>query len=159
MFEFGFLDRPFLFPSFLSGLFQFSSKRQAICDLGRDVVWIFVSLSPRHIYPFGGVSLNSVSLVKCPRIWQTSVSVDFPIVINSFFLRNVQICMSRPVDNNVLQWNWEWFFFRHIWLNPRFHPSRHYEIRLSLTQLCDVNQSVTAATRLGSVCAALIRRR
>ena len=31
---------------------------------GRDVVWIFVSLSPGHMYPFGGVSFNSVNLVK-----------------------------------------------------------------------------------------------
>ena len=31
---------------------------------GRDVVWIFVSLTPDHIYPFGGVSFNYVNLVK-----------------------------------------------------------------------------------------------
>ena len=31
---------------------------------GRDVVWMFVSLHPDHIYPFGGVSFNNVNLVK-----------------------------------------------------------------------------------------------
>ena len=31
---------------------------------GRDVVWMFVSLLPDHIYPFGGVSFNNVNLVK-----------------------------------------------------------------------------------------------
>ena len=31
---------------------------------GRDVVWIFVSPSPDHKNPFGGVSFNNVNLVK-----------------------------------------------------------------------------------------------
>ena len=39
------------------------------------------------------------------------------------------------------------------------HPSRHCEIRLSLSQLCGVNEGATTVTKLGSVCAALIRRR
>ena len=31
---------------------------------GRNVVWIVVSLSPDHMYPFGGVTFSSINLVK-----------------------------------------------------------------------------------------------
>ena len=89
---------------------------------GRDVVWMFVSLLPDHKNPVGGVSFNSVNLVKtCPRIWQISTSVDIPVVINSFFLCHIQIGVSWRDDINVFQWNREWFFFRHIEMNSRFN--------------------------------------
>ena len=51
-------------PAFLDSerLYLFSSKLLAIHDL--VVACIFVSLSPDHIYPFGGFSFNKVNLVK-----------------------------------------------------------------------------------------------
>ena len=42
----------------------------------------------------------------------------------------------------------------------RVHPSGHYEIRLSLAQLCGVNKAPLQLLRsVHSVCAALIRRK
>ena len=69
--------------------------------------------------------------VTCPRIWQTSVFIDVPIIINSFFLCNVQICMSWPCDINIFQWNGECFFFRQIELKSRFVVMMADEITLS----------------------------
>ena len=92
-----------------------------MCDLDVMLFGFFVSILPNHIYPFGGVSFNKVKFCEtCPRIWQFSISVDIPIVINSFFLWNVQVGMSWPDDINVFQWIGEWFFFWHVLLNSRF---------------------------------------
>ena len=55
---------PILVFLFLQRLFQFLSKRQAICDLDVMSFGFFVSLTPDQIYPFGGVSFNNVNLVK-----------------------------------------------------------------------------------------------
>ena len=64
MIEFWLLDCPFFASLFFERLFQFSSTRQAICDL--DVMsFEFLSFSPPdHMYPFGRVSFNNVNLVK-----------------------------------------------------------------------------------------------
>ena len=112
--EFWFLDSPLLLLFFWAAFpILVQASGHMWCE--RDVVWIFVSLLPDHMYPFGRVSFNlRESCESCRRSWQTSVSVDIPIIINSFFLCNVQICMSCPHYVNTLQWNWEWFFFRHI---------------------------------------------
>ena len=55
-----------------------------------------------------------------PRIWQASVRIDIPIIINAIFLHFVQISVSRPCYIHVFQWNRERFFFRHTQLNSRF---------------------------------------
>ena len=47
-----------------------------------------------------------------PRIRQTSVWIDNPIIIDPFFLQHVQIRMSRPNYVNVFQWNRVCFFHR-----------------------------------------------
>ena len=71
---------PIIASLFFGRLFQFSSKRQAICDLG-VLSFEFLSVSPPdHMYPFGGVSFNSVNLVKPVRQSDRLLfSVDIPI--------------------------------------------------------------------------------
>ena len=55
-----------------------------------------------------------------PRIWQASVRIDIPIVIDTFLLHDVQISVSRPGHINVFQWDRECFILRHVELNLRF---------------------------------------
>ena len=76
---------------------------------------------PDHIYPFGGFSFEKSELCESsPRIWQMSARIDIPEIVNSYFMHDVQISMSRPSFINKFQWNRECFFLRHIDLNSRF---------------------------------------
>ena len=56
-----------------------------------------------------------------PWIWQTSIHIDVPIIVNTAFLQHIKICLSSPGHINVFQWSWKRFFFRHMELNSRFH--------------------------------------
>ena len=49
-----------------------------------------------------------------PRIWQVSGRINIPTVINTFFLQDVQIKVSRPCHINVFHWIKECFFLRHV---------------------------------------------
>ena len=99
---------------------------------GCDVVWILVSLTPDCLHPFWGASFNNVNLVKSsPWLWHISVVVNIPVSIQSFFLCNLQICISWPVDINIIRWNKIWFFCRHVQLNPRFNMMTINEISLN----------------------------
>ena len=64
MFAFQFLDCPFLCFSSSSGFSNSCPSVTGHMWSGRDVVWIFVTLFPHHMYPFRGVSSNNVNLVK-----------------------------------------------------------------------------------------------
>ena len=55
-----------------------------------------------------------------PRVWQVLARIDIPVVVNSFFLHDVQISASRFCYVPVLQVNRECFFLKHIELNSRF---------------------------------------
>ena len=46
--------------------------------------------------------------------------IDVPTVVDTSFLQYIQTCVRRPGLVNILQWNWERFFFRHVELNSRF---------------------------------------
>ena len=46
--------------------------------------------------------------------------IDIPIIVNTFFLHDVKISMSRPRYINIFQWNKECFFLRHVELNSSF---------------------------------------
>ena len=62
---------------------------------GLVVAWIFVSLLPDHIYPFGGFSFNSLNLVNLSK-------------------NLTNVCSNRHSSNR------QCFFLRHIELNSRF---------------------------------------
>ena len=112
--EFWLLVFPFLFFSTLSGFSNlgpyfwpymiWSGSRLNFCQ------------SPSRYIPWE-VSLS----LPFSRIWQASVRIDIPIVIDKFLLHDVQISVSRFCDINVFQWNRECFFFRHMELNSKFH--------------------------------------
>ena len=110
---------PFLFLSILSGFTNFCPYFWPHVS-GLVVDWNFVSLSPEHTYPLGSFFQWSKLRETFPRIWQASVQIDIPIVIDTFPLHDVQISVSSPCYISVLQWNRECFFFRHIELNSRF---------------------------------------
>ena len=55
-----------------------------------------------------------------PRIWQMSVGIDIPAIVNTLFLHHIEIGMCGPGFISVIQWNWECFFLRHVELNSRF---------------------------------------
>ena len=55
-----------------------------------------------------------------PWIWQMSVRVDIPAIVNSFLLQQVQISVSWPRYINVFHCNRECFFLRHTELNSKF---------------------------------------
>ena len=46
------------------------------------------------------------------RIWQMLVRIDIPVIVNSFFLHDIQISMTGPSYINVFQWIREGFFLR-----------------------------------------------
>ena len=58
---------------------------------------------------------------SCAWIWQISIHIDIPMVVNTGFLQQIQICTSSRARFNVFQWDWECFFFRHVELNWRFN--------------------------------------
>ena len=56
----------------------------------------------------------------CAWIWPGSISINIQRVVDTFFLQSTQICVTCPGRVNLLSWNWEWFFFRHVVMNSRF---------------------------------------
>ena len=77
---------------------------------------------PVHIFPFGRFSFNTMIFVNsCPRISQTSVHVDVPMILNKLFLHHIHISMRRPSYINVSVEHKECFFFRHVELNSKFN--------------------------------------
>ena len=74
---------------------------------------------------------NSESCESFPGIWQTSVQIDIPVVINMLFLHDVQISTNGPGSINVFQWNGECFFLRHVELNSRFIVMTTDEVTLN----------------------------
>ena len=84
-----------------------------------------------HIFSFGRFFLQKSELRESfPRIWQMVIRVDIPIIISTLFLQHVQISMRRPSNINVLQWNRDWFFLRHVELNSRFSVMTTDEVTL-----------------------------
>ena len=78
-----------------------------------------VNLTPDHINPSGGFSSKRVNWVKpVPWIRQICWPIDIPIIIDTFLLLDTQIRTSISGDNNVLQWNREWFLLSasKVWL-------------------------------------------
>ena len=57
---------------------------------------------------------------SCPWIWQISIHIDVPRIVNTAFLQHIQGRMGSPDHVNVFQGNWECVFFRHGELNSRF---------------------------------------
>ena len=54
------------------------------------------------------------------------------IIVNTFFLKHVQICITRPAGHvNVFPWNWECFFLWHKELNSRFIVMTISEVTLN----------------------------
>ena len=80
--------QPILAFLFFELLFQFSSKRQAICDLDLMSFDFWQSRPGPHPSFWRSFVQQRKSCKTCPWIWQTSVSVDIPIVVNSYFLSN-----------------------------------------------------------------------
>ena len=87
---------------------------------GLVVFWIFVSLSRTTCIPL------EVFLSIEWTLWILSKNlINFDSRPHSnnrqyvFFLQHIQICISSPSHSNVLQWNRECFFFRHVELNSR----------------------------------------
>ena len=121
IFQFWFLDCPFLFLSVLRG-FPILIQATGHMWSGRDVVWIFVSLPPDHICPLGRISFKDVNLVKPVH---ESDRFLFPSTFQQSSIRfaccNVQIGVRWPDEINFLQWNWEWFFSWHEKLNSWFN--------------------------------------
>ena len=96
---------------------------------GLVVAWIFVSLHPEHMYPFGGLSLNKVNFVNP---FQESDKLLFASTSTNHlydFLARRPDRMSGPGYINVFQWNS--FFFRHIELKSRFIVMTITEVNLN----------------------------
>ena len=70
----------------------------------------------------------SESCETCPRIWQFSISINVPIVIDAAFLHNIQVRISGPGNVDILQWNRKWFFSRHVQFNSGFHVMTVHKI-------------------------------
>ena len=117
IFQFWFLDCPFLFLSVLRG-FPILIQATGHMWSGRDVVWIFVSLPPDHICPLGRNSFKDVNLVKPVH---ESDRFLFPSTFQQSSIRfvccNVQIGLRWPDEINFLQWNWEWHEKLNSWFN------------------------------------------
>ena len=117
IFQFWFLDCPFLFLSVLSG-FPILIQATGHMWSGRDVVWIFVSLPPDHICPLGRNSFKDANLVKPVH---ESNRFLFPSSFQQSSIRfvccNVQIGLRWPDEINFLQWNWEWHEKLNSWFN------------------------------------------
>ena len=111
---------PFLFFSILSGFTNFGSY------FWTYIIWSGCRLNycqshTDHIYPFGGFSFNRVNFVNpFHESDKMFVRIDIPIVVDTFFLHDVQISVGRPCYINVFQWNRECFRLRHVELNSRF---------------------------------------
>ena len=91
----------------------------------------FLSQSSDHISFWRCLVLWRKSCETCPRVWQNSVFLDISIVVNSFFLCNVQVWMSWHGNINVLQWNGKGLFSRHVQLNSRLNMMTIHEISLN----------------------------
>ena len=98
--------------------FHISGHRES----GLEVVCFFVSLLPDHVYPSGVFFIQYREPSKaCPRIWQFSISINFPTVIDVFLQHYIQVCVRSSGDVNVFQWNGTWFFSRHVQFDSRFN--------------------------------------
>ena len=85
------------------------------------VAWIFVSLSLDHTHPWGGFfnNVNFVNPVHKPdEVRSTSTFQHSWIRFSCHTSRHVCVVLVTSI---YFQWNWEWFFFRHVELNSRFN--------------------------------------
>ena len=64
-----------------------------------------------------------------------SARIDIPIIVNPFFLQDVQISMSIPRNIHVFQWNRERFFLRHVELNLRFIVMTLHDVTLDRPEI------------------------
>ena len=111
---------PFLFLSILSGFTNFGPY------FWPYMIWSGSRLNFCQSPPGPHISLgmfffqSSEFGESISKIWQASVQIDIPIVIDTFLLHDVQISVSRPCYINVFLWNRVCFFLWHIELNSRF---------------------------------------
>ena len=80
---------------------------------------------------FGEFSYNNLNFVNPFHEPDKLRSASIPIIINTFLLQHVQIWRSTPGHNNVLQWNRECFFLRHMELNSRINVLTIDEVTLN----------------------------
>ena len=144
--EFGLLVCPFLFFSSLSGFLHFGPY------IRPHMIWSRSRLNFCQSFPGplesneGSEPSRSLSLntflgrflfgsnefsEPCPRLWQISVLVDIPIIVNALLLHQVQFGVSGPSYINVPKWNRQSFFFRHMELNSRFIVMTINEVTLN----------------------------
>ena len=84
---------------------QTSSRREVFCFL--------VGLT--HVCPSGGLSFFAMNLVKLVHASDNSFfSIHVPVIFNRFLHHNIQGCMSRSGNVDVLRRNRKCFFFRHV---------------------------------------------
>ena len=108
---------PFLFFSILSGFTNF------LPYFWPHVTWSSCRLNFCQYPTRPQISFGKLFFQLCessPRVWQMLARIDIPVVVNSFFLHDVQIRANRFCYVPVLQGNRECFFLKHIELNSGF---------------------------------------
>ena len=89
------------FVSLLSGFLYFRPYFKPHMIWSRGCLNFCQYLSWPHI-PLGRFFIQSREICEtCPRIWQTSVLVDIAIIVNTLFLRHIQIGVSAPGYTHV----------------------------------------------------------
>ena len=95
------------------------------CRASALLLPILVFLDSERLHQCPSTLLATHDLV-CKTIGSLSISlwhfggfsfsrpIDIPIIIDPFFLHDIQISMSRARYVNVFQWNQECFFLRHV---------------------------------------------
>ena len=107
--EFVLLVRTFLLFSFLSGFADIGPDFKPHVS-PRSRLNVCQSLPGLHI-SFGRFLFQQKKFCEpCPLMWQTSVLIDIPMIVNVFFLHDVQIGVIGPCYANIPQWNRECFF-------------------------------------------------
>ena len=70
----------------------------------------------------------SESYETCPCIWQFSISINVPIVIDVLLQHYIQGCICSPGHVDTVQWNGKWFFSWHVQIDTGFHVMTVNEI-------------------------------
>ena len=57
----------------------------------------------------------------CPRIWQFSISINVPIIVDIQLQHYIQWPTCCPGHVNLFQWNWKWYFSRYVKFDSGFN--------------------------------------
>ena len=66
------------------------------------------------VFQISGHKRAGLDVSFSPKIWQVSRPIDILIIVDAFFLFDIQNCLRNSGNVNVLQWNGEWFLSRRV---------------------------------------------